>query len=198
MTLRIMLVGLVASLGFELPSGSDVSCWAKAGQTWIQSKMIDPSGPETVEPKLDVVVPTDCRQVVEKSEVPSIVSEKETCAADAAFQVVTESIAVDLSADLLANHREEAPAEPVVARVELEAPAPVVLPEAEEAGCLIVNADEAKTAESAWTLDEAKSTEPVETIVEDAPKPDRVSAAVRLTREAVQAWADLMQEAVGQ
>ena len=38
MTLRIMLMGLVASLGFELPSGADVSGWAKAGAAWARRR----------------------------------------------------------------------------------------------------------------------------------------------------------------
>jgi len=181
MTLRIMLLGLVASLGFELPSGNDLSCWAKAGQTWFQSRMIEPSGPETVEPSLDPAEPTDCQQVVETSELPSIVCPEED---ESVFQALTESIAADFSADLLANHREETLADPVVvASVETEEEAPAVLNESDEAGCLVVTAEEAS---------------PVETVEEAPSRPDRVSNAVRLTREAVQAWADLMQEAVSQ
>jgi hypothetical protein len=194
MTLRIMLVGLVASLGFELPSGSDVSCWAQAGQAWFQARVVDRSGPVVVEPKLDIDRPSDCQQVVEKCEMPAPACEKQADP-DAAFKAVSEAIAADFSADLVANHREEAPADQVVAKVAIEEPAPVAVPESEEGGCLVVAVDEAKTAEVAWT-EEARPAESVEPIVESPSGLDRVSSAVRLTREAVQAWAELMQQPV--
>src|SRR5262249_41667144 len=34
MGLRLALVGLVASLGLDLPSGRDVDRWAESGRTW--------------------------------------------------------------------------------------------------------------------------------------------------------------------
>ena len=105
MTLRIMLVGLVASLGFDLPSGSDVSCWAQAGQTWFQATMLDQSGPVKVEPKLDLDGLSDCQQVVEKCAEPAQVSPEKAAETDAAFQVVAEAIHADLSADLLASQQ---------------------------------------------------------------------------------------------
>jgi hypothetical protein len=193
MTLRIMLVGLVASLGFEPPSGSDVSSWAQAGRAWFQARMLDHSGP-VVEPKLDLDGPSDCRQVVEKCEVPTSVCEKQADP-DEAFKTVSETIVADLSADLLANHREESPTDQVASKVATDEPSPIALPEGEEVGCLVVVAEEAKTAEVAWS-EEARPAESVEPIVEPPARLDRVSSAVRLTREAVQAWAELMQQPV--
>jgi hypothetical protein len=191
MTLRIMLVGLVASLGFEPPTGSDVSGWVQAGKAWVQARMLDRSGPE-VELKLDLAGPSDCQRVDLKFEVPPLVCEKEG-ASDSAFKAVLDGIATDLSADLLANHREEAPSDQVASKLAIEAPAPVPLAEAEDVGCLIVPVDEAKTAEVAWT-GEDKPADSVESTIGLPERPDRVSSAVRLTREAIQAWADLMQQ----
>jgi hypothetical protein len=189
MTLRIMLVSLVASLGFELPSGSDVSCWANASAAWVQAHMLDEPGP-VIECKLDLVESSDCRRVDETFEVPAVCCNKET-ESDAAFKAVTDEVAADLSADLLASHREEVPSDQVNTKVVCEMPAPVGLPEGEEVGCLVVLADEAETAQITWTEDVLPA-EPVESPA----RVDRVSSAVRLTREAVQAWADLMQQSV--
>jgi hypothetical protein len=189
MTLRIMLVSLVASLGFELPSGSDVSCWAKSSAAWVQAHMLDEPGP-VIERELDLAGPSDCQRVDETFEVPAVCCEKEF-KSDAAFKAVTEAIAADLSVDLLASHREEAPGDQLNRKVVFEMPAPVGLPEGEEVGCLVVPADEAKTPQVTWTEDVLPA-DPAESPA----RVDRVSSAVRLTREAVQAWADLMQQSV--
>jgi hypothetical protein len=190
MTIRIMLVGLVASLGFELPSGSDVSRWAQAGTEWVHGRMADLSGPG-VEVKLDLARPSDCQQADETIAVPSLACEKEANA-DRAFQAVSEDMARDLSADLLAIHGDQAPGESVGPTLVLEGPAPVGLPEGEElVGCLVVLADEAATVEVASIDKPMPDDSVISTDVTPVPT-DRVSAAVRLTREAVQAWADLM------
>jgi hypothetical protein len=191
MTLRIMLVGLVASLGFELPSGSDVSRWAQAGTAWVQARMLDRSGPE-IGCKPELAEPSDCQQVVEKIEVPALVAEAEAVS-DAAFQVAAERVTVDLAADLVASHRDETPVVEVAPKLALEAPAPVGLPEGEEAGCLVVNADEARTVEVALP-DEPSPADPVDSTVGSPERLDRVSSAVRLTREAFNAWAAVMQQ----
>ena len=190
MTLRIMLVGLVASLGFEPPSGPDVSSWAQAGTAWVRARMLDRSGPG-VEINLDLAAPSDCQQVVEKFEVPTLACEAES-ASDAAFKAVSEGIAVDLTADLHADHRKEGPRDQVGPSLALEAPAPAGLPEGEEVGCLVVPADEAKSAEVAAT-DESSPIDPVESTAVSPERLDQVSSAVRLTREAINAWAALMQ-----
>jgi hypothetical protein len=190
MTIRIMLVGLVASLGFELPSGSDLSSWAQAGTEWVHGRMADRSGPG-VETKLDLAGPSDCQQADETFKVPSLACEKEADA-DRAFQAVSEGMARDLSADLLAGHREEPPGEPIGPMLALEGPAPVGLPEGEEAvGCLVVLADEASAVKVA-PIDEEMPDDSVDSTDGSPVRLDRLSSAVRLTREAVQAWADLM------
>jgi hypothetical protein len=193
MTLRIMLVSLVASLGFELPSGSDVSCWAKAGTEWVQARMVDRPG-LLVEAKLDLAAPSDAQLVDEKFDVPALDCEKKADT-DASFKSVTDEIAADLSADLLASHREEAPGDQAEVKVALEQPAPAGLPEGEAVGCLVVPGDEAKASEVAW-IEEERPTVPAEPTVDSPARPDRVSSAVRLTREALQAWAALMQQSV--
>ena len=36
MALRFLLVSLVAGMGFELPSGQELSAWARAGRDWVE------------------------------------------------------------------------------------------------------------------------------------------------------------------
>ena len=61
MTLRIMLAGLVASMGLELPGGPDVSPWMRSGLDWVHARLADPSGPafEANRPETEL---TDYRQ----------------------------------------------------------------------------------------------------------------------------------------
>jgi hypothetical protein len=188
MTIRIMLMGLVASLGFELPSGSDVSRWAQAGSAWAQGRMTEQSGPE-VEAKLDRAGLSDCRQAEVTPEVPSLVSEEEA-EVDWAFRAVSEGMAADLAADLLASHRDEEPTRES-GLCEAGEPASVGLPEGEEVGCLVVPADESSAAVTA-SVDEDMPDDSDGTTEVSPERTDRVSAAVRLTREAVRAWAGLM------
>src|SRR3954453_5202836 len=60
-TLRIMLVGLVASLGFELPSDNDLSRWSRSGREWVAARLAGFPGP-----------PVEADQpVVETADVPT-------------------------------------------------------------------------------------------------------------------------------
>src|SRR3954447_20208362 len=59
MALRIILMGLVASMGFELPGGLEVSAWAGPTPDQVCARQCIPSGP-TVEADRPDVGPTDC------------------------------------------------------------------------------------------------------------------------------------------
>jgi hypothetical protein len=48
MALRFLLVGLVIGLGVDLPSGEEISSWARAGSDWVRSRLDDVLGPEAV------------------------------------------------------------------------------------------------------------------------------------------------------
>jgi hypothetical protein len=51
MALRVMLVGLVASLGLELPDGREFTGWLRSGQTWLSARW------ESVEGWMSVLAP---------------------------------------------------------------------------------------------------------------------------------------------
>src|SRR4051794_7553825 len=48
MALRLLLVGLVIGLGVELPSGDEISSWARAGGDWLQARIVGAFGAEAV------------------------------------------------------------------------------------------------------------------------------------------------------
>ena len=48
MALRLILVSLVTGLGFDLPSGAEISTWVHSGQSWIQARIDDVSGARLV------------------------------------------------------------------------------------------------------------------------------------------------------
>ena len=76
MTLRIMLVGLVASMGYDLPSGPDLSCWAQAGRDWVHARMTDLTG-SVVEADCPDLGPTDsCQAEAPVAIKPSAVVEE--------------------------------------------------------------------------------------------------------------------------
>ena len=181
MTLRIMLVGLVASLGFELPSGPDVSSWAQAGQAWVRARMLDPSGP-SVEPTARPGGPADCHQVDETFEVPPSACEKEAAAVDAAFRVASEGVAAELSADLLATRREE-PAAGRSSEVVARPPRSARATARRSAAWSSPPTRRGRPRSPESSRRQPTSNRPVEPSPSGR-RPDRVSSAVRLTREA--------------
>ena len=185
MTLRIMLLGLVASMGIELPSDADVSSWTRSGRDWVNARLVDLSG-RSVEADPADAGPADCHQASTPTGSPVVaVAEDSTASADNAFEAVSGAMAADFSADLMAIQAEESSTEAApVALVVLETPA-VGLPDGEETMCQAARADE------------AEAVGPGEPTIESDESPsrlERVSSAVRLTREAVHAWAALIEE----
>ena len=192
MTLRIMLIGLVASLGFEPSSGPDFSRWAQAGAEWVRARALDHSGPAGGA-KADRLASTDCHQVAAEVEEP-------TCdrGMDAAFAAASEGLVGDLVADL----REAGPADEAEAVLGFEPPVSTGLPEGEEVA-RVASANVEVSAEVEDMDAEASAVDAeVETSDEDATgatigpecRHDDLSAAVRLTRDAIQAWASLVQQ----
>jgi hypothetical protein len=185
MTLRIMLLGLVASLGLELPTRADVEGWATAGAAFACSATECLASPRVEVVALPDLADGTDRHQAEASFDPSPFVGEEAADADMAFAGAAEALASDLSADLAANPIDRSPAEEVQeAIIALEPPAQAAPAEDESAGCLLAEADEADVMPS----DQAEAT------TADEPA-DRISSAVRLTREAIHAWASLLQSA---
>ncbi len=188
MTLRIMLVGLVASMGLEWPSGPEFSCWTQSGRDWVQSRLADLSGP-VVEADRPEAEPADCHQADDSIE-PAAIAESAKIPGDMAFVAASEAMAAEFAADRLTMLEERSPAEDVPTMVASEAPPAVGLPDGEELASSVELPDDEGPVVLAGSADVGEV--PAGT---DAPPAsvDRFSSALRLTREAVQAWADLMQ-----
>lgn len=187
MTLRIMLVGLVASMGFELPSDAQVACWTQSGRDWVLATVADRSGP-VVEADRPDDGPADCHQAEAfVSTERSVVAGEAKADDDTAFVAASEAMAADFAADLSAMREERSSAEDDPAMLAVATP-PVGLPDGEELSVPPSLAAEDDLADVVAS-DEAT----IET--EEAPsRADRVSSAIRLTRDAAQAWADLMMD----
>ena len=174
MTLRLILVGLVTSMGLELPSHRDVSCWVESGRAWANARVCDL---------------TSCG--VEVLPAPAAESAGQPAEADLAFQAVQGEMAAEFRSDAIL-----AAAEVQALDADSDAPSDVTLVE------VTVGLPEGEELASASSVDpatEATSTASIEMTAEEdeedaPPRVDRLASAVRLTREAAQAWAAVMQE----
>ena len=191
MTLRIMLLGLVASMGFELPSGAQVSCWTQSGRDWVLATAADRSVPEVEADRPDAGL-ADCHQAEAPAPIErSIVAVEPKADDDSAFVAASEAMAADFAADLMTMREERAPAEDVPAMLAVASP-PVGLPDGEELSVPPSPADEVVLADVVASDD--VPAEATVAIDEPPSRADRVSNAIRLTRDAARAWADLMIE----
>ncbi len=187
MALRCLLVSLVASLGFELPSGQAVTAWTTSGGDWISARTVDLSaiGAEasgwlgsndpTMKPRTEVLVATPAPS-------PTGNDESSPPSTDLAFASINDGMA-----RAFADDSQTALAEPVpVALAQEGSPAtPVeVLPQP-AADSLALAFPALATAATDEEGDDSAASPPASV--------DRLSSAVRLTRDAVEAWASLVQ-----
>ena len=200
MALRCLLVSMVACLGFDLPTARDLSSWTMTGRDWVSSRVVDLSALQAeASGWLSSNDPTMNRPVeapaVASTEVstpaPALTTEESSLTADLAFDSINEGMALSFADDLEATRTQQALAEPAVAASPVEStetivaaePAPAVEPAA---------TPEVDSLALAFPAADAGSTEDEAT--ETAPSQDeRIASAVRLTREAVQAWAAVIQ-----
>ena len=126
MALRCLLVSLVATLGFELPSGQDVTSWTMSGQNWVSARGGDlasmgsaTSGwlglndPDLVTTLVGPTLAAASSQVIASAEAAAA-SES----ADLAFESVGEGMTLTFADDIEAN------------RAKLDAPLPTTEVEA--------------------------------------------------------------------
>ena len=198
MVLRCLLVSLVASLGFELPRGQAVTSWTMASQSWVSARVVDLSalGAEA-SGWLGMNDPTVLRMEELASTKAESTSILETTIvvqdSEFAFELINEDMALSFADDqarLLAVSIVEAPP---VSDVESSAPSeprsePITSAE------LLSNPEMdslARVFAGAETdfIDEVSGPGPGA-----LPDPtERLNSAVRLTRDAVRAWASLAQ-----
>ncbi len=190
MALRMMLVSLVACMGLEIPNQGDFTSWAQSGREWIASGLADP------EPTIEVTR-------------PPAVAARTRADDDRNFEAISEEMAASFAAELVASRAEETGPADAPAMTRAPEPTSVGLPEGEEIASLTAPADEAiavasddEPTDTLSGADEAiavaSDDEPADTLsgADEAPsRDDRLSSAVRLTREAARAWGAVMQDA---
>ncbi len=195
MALRCLLVGLVASLGFELPSDQDVTSWTVSGRNWVSARTVDLSALQaeasgwlrlndpTTNPKTGEIAAT----CVSPAVAVEATTETAISPADLAFDSIGEGMSLAFATDLETARSEEATATPILeAKPEMVATSePQIQPELDQMTL-------AFPAPSAELFDE----EGIDQDDTPAIRAERLSSAVRLTREAVQAWASVI-ETVG-
>jgi hypothetical protein len=182
MALRFLLMSLVAGMGLELPNGQELSSWTRAGREWAGARMVDLSALRS-EAECAFLGSTDCERA-DESAGPTATADAGSSSADLAFDVVVEGMASTFAADLAAI-RVEGPE---------SAFAPGALadqPRGEDPPLLAWRDPEPESATFPAPAAE-EPTSPAETSP-SASRVDRLSAAVRLTRQAVIAWASLIE-----
>ena len=204
MFLRLILVSLVTSMGLELPSDRDVSRFTESVSAWANANICHLAGPDV-----------ETATVIETPVTAEIIEVCESAPADVTFESVQAEIAAEFATESLAVVAEtpallDSCGEPEV--VTLTESTTIGLPDGEELATVVtVVGNELATA----VIVEEASVESISTasndldtasdfdwaadeleVEADAPaSDDQVTAAVRLTREAAQAWAGLFQQA---
>jgi hypothetical protein len=185
MALRIILMGLVASMGFDVPSGPEFSSWTQSGRAWVHARMVDLTGSD-VEADQPDAEPTGCLQA------DASITVEPSPSVDKTFVDVSEAMVAGFVADAMTMTNEPSTTEAAPATLAGE-PAPVGLPFGEE---LPGWASTGSDTDPAGTVESKEVAGEETTLTDEAPtRLDRISSAVQLSRDAVQAWTNLMREA---
>lgn len=196
MILRLILVGLVTSMGFELPSSRDVSSWVESSRAWAYTRTAERSASGLP------VAATEIRADYHASDP------------DGAFQaaqgeILAEFLAPEAKPDapLVAELAHDSPAtfevaevvaaglsdgeEQVVAGLLADAPAVV-----EPTGLVADRVEPTNTVAEVEDCAVAAEIEDasIEAMAATPTRSDRLATAIRLTREAAQAWAEIIDE----
>ena len=175
MLLRLILVGLVTSLSLELPSGRDVSSWAETGRAWANASLVSLETPEVA-----VVAPA-----------AAAVASPTPDQADHEFQDVVGAMAAGFAADQAIRVDEPQVAAALEATSAPEVEAEVVA----DAAAALPAGEEVATVAPADFESVAVVAETTEPEADDfADQAERLATAVRLTREAAEAWAAVIAE----
>ncbi len=167
MALRIVLLGLVVGMGAELPSADRFEAWASKGKqlassVWDEFQSLR-SGTEADADRAQI----EARKLVAK--------------ADKAFDEAMDAVAKDFTADLAMIEKAREPEQVATEIAQLD-----------EQGV-----DDAAAVEVAMDSDfpagpNAMDVDAVEEVADEQPEQERLSSAVKLTREAMGAWLELL------
>jgi hypothetical protein len=197
MALRLVLVSAVAGLGLSLPSGDDLSVWVLRARNWINARLAEWDPPivneegafvfaaEATEPTPTEPTPTQA------TAPPSSAARAE--AIDLVFDAVQDEMAASFASDLI-------PVEPAPKALLAEAETKVAPIEAPEFDPMEVGDDLYpglafalnREAEGVVIAPPAPAASRSEHPAPAASRSEQWAQAIRLTREAAYAWANLL------
>jgi hypothetical protein len=188
-----MMVGLVSSLGLDLPTRCEVGCWYDSGRAWCEARLNDmfagsfetaPAIGTDADVSLDAV---DDLTVV--TEAPARPAPEDADAEDRAFDEVVESIVTEFAAAPIPTPATT----PTITATETDDDdyyPGLAYALNREADGLSLPAERAALA----GIGPAPAAEPEEPAAPPAaPRVQRFANAMRLTGQALQAWAALLQ-----
>jgi hypothetical protein len=179
MALRLFLVALVGLMSFELPSVQDFSSWKAKGDRWVESRLADLSHLKCeVEDAINHSSQTENAPVAKASD-DSLAREIVQMRVDAAFETAMDGLSTNFRADLseVEASRPVAEEAPKLAKV-VDFTQPLI--EQPEPACFDPQFEVAPPGHFFRTVETSK---PI----------DRLSSAVNLTRQALSAWASLIE-----
>ena len=190
MALRCLLVSLVVSLGFEMPTRHDVQSWSLASRNWVTARSSDLSALRLEASNWLAKTDSATQSAIEPTQPETVVTtsnpvEPSNPNDDVVFALIGEEMAQEFTLDearMLAL--EDASEAPPVAEAE-----PVLM-----AGTGPIEPTDAELMALAFPAPDADSivgeeNDDLAGSLNRDPAPTRLSSAVRLTQEAVQAWA---------
>ena len=99
MLLRVMLVGMVTSLGLELPTENDVDSWSQAGRDWCQARLAEWDAPPAL-----AMMPDDANAFApDRPELAAEVPNPVEAGRDLAFAAVMDETVNAFAAEQLAE-----------------------------------------------------------------------------------------------
>jgi hypothetical protein len=199
MALRVLLVAIVAALGLELPGADEFAGWERSGRDWVTARLADLS--------------SLCFDEAPASEPTDAAPDR----TDLVFEAVTESMALNFSSDLASNGSKP-PVEGTLASIDPQAGhassaqpdrADLVFEVVAESMASGFSSDLASIGTKPPGEGNLASIEPqaapasavaVAPAGAEASTPqeltlERLATAVRLTKQAVDAWASVIQPA---
>lgn len=187
MALRMVLVSAVAGLGVSLPSGDDLGAWALGAQNWMSARLaewgppiVNEGGAFVFAPGVAEPTPTGPTAAQATAPAPPAAQAEEI---DSAFDAAQEELVASLSVDLT-------PVEPAPK-------APLSEAEATAAPSEAPNFDPMEVGDDlypglAFALNRAAEGIVLAPPAPASPRGEQWAQAIRLTREAAFAWANLL------
>ena len=169
MGLRIMLLGLVVGMGVELPSADRFESWASQGRQFATSVWTEVQALRNGTEASPEAAKIEARQLAAK--------------ADRTFDAAMDAVATEIAADLALIAKANDPVRNEIAEIDAEGV---------EAPTTVDVASDAEFPDGPDAMDVAALDEVSEPDADRGEDEERLTSAVRLTRDAVGAWIDLL------